>query len=153
LRQFLDEQSVQNLVVDLRHNNGGNTFLYPELVRTIVHFDAAREDRKLYVLIGRNTYSAAVNFVVDLERFTRAVFVGEPTGGKPNTHGDESPTVLPYSGMRFLLSSVYWQLSSPRDSRLWVPPGVPVPLTAQDYFANCDPALEAIRKLIQKGGK
>jgi tetratricopeptide (TPR) repeat protein len=153
LRQFLDEHKIQMLVVDLRHNNGGNTYLYGELVRTIVHFDASDENRKLFVIIGRNTYSAAVNFVVDLERFTRAVFVGEPTGGKPNTHGDESPTILPYSGLRFLLSCVYWQLSSPRDSRLWIPPSIPVPLSAQDYFANRDPALELVLKLGPQGGK
>jgi tetratricopeptide (TPR) repeat protein len=147
LRQFLDKSKVQKLVVDLRHNNGGNTYLYNELVRTIVHFDAAEPSRKLFVLIGRNTYSAAVNFAVDLERFTRAVFVGEPTGGKPNTHGDESPTVLPYSGLHFLLSCVYWQLSSPRDTRLWIPAAIPVPLTAQDYFANRDRALDFVLEL------
>jgi hypothetical protein len=152
LQQFLGEHKTQNLMVDLRHNNGGNTFLYNELVRTIVHFDASGVNRKLFVLIGRNTYSAAVNFAVDLERLTRAVFVGEPTGGKPNTHGDESPTVLPYSRLRFLLSSVYWQLSSPRDSRLWIPASIPVPLSAQDYFANRDPVLESVLKLCSPGG-
>ncbi|MFL5340741.1 MAG: TPR end-of-group domain-containing protein [Gemmataceae bacterium] len=150
LSRFLDEHHIQNLVVDLRHNNGGNTYLYPELVRTIVHFDAGSDDRKLFVLIGRNTYSAATNFVVDVERFTRAVFVGEPTGGKPNTHGDESPTVLPYSGLRFLLSCVYWQLSSPRDTRVWIAPSFPVSLSAADYFANRDPAMEAVLELIRK---
>jgi hypothetical protein len=148
LRHFLDKQEIRSLVVDLRHNNGGNTYLYKELVRTIVHFDAADEKRRVFVLIGRGTYSAAVNFVVDLERFTRAVFIGEPTGGKPNTHGDESPTVLPYSGLYFLLSCVYWQLSSPRDSRLWIPATIPIPLTAEDYFANRDRALEWILKQV-----
>jgi tetratricopeptide (TPR) repeat protein len=150
LRRFLDEHKIRTLVVDLRHNNGGNTYLYKELIRTIVHFDAADENRQLFVLIGRDTYSAAVNFAVDLERFTRAAFVGEPTGGKPNTHGDESPTVLPYSGLHFLLSSVYWQLSSPRDSRLWIPATISVPLTATDYFANRDPVLESVLQLSTK---
>jgi hypothetical protein len=150
LRRFLDEQKIRTLVVDLRHNNGGNTYLYKEMIRTVVHFDAAEENRQLFVLIGRGTYSAAVNFAVDLERFTRAVFVGEPTGGKPNTHGDESPTILPYSGLHFLLSSVYWQLSSPRDSRLWIPATISVPLTAEDYFANRDPVLELVLQLSNK---
>jgi tetratricopeptide (TPR) repeat protein len=150
LRKSLDENRVRNLIVDLRHNNGGNTYLYPELVRTLVHFDAGGDDRKFYVLIGRGTYSAAMNFGIDVERFTRAVFVGEPTGGKPNSHGDESPTVLPYSGLNFLLSCVYWQLASPRDTRLFITPSIPVTLTAEDYFANRDPALDAILRLIRK---
>src|SRR5262249_1134297 len=82
------------------------------------------------------------NFALDLERLTGAIFIGEPTGGKPNTHGDESPTILPYSGLHVGLSAVYWQLSSPRDSRLWIAPKIPVQLSAEDYFANRDPALE-----------
>jgi hypothetical protein len=149
LRRFLNENEVDNLIIDLRHNNGGNTYLYPELLKTIIAFDA-REGKKLYALIGRNTYSAAQNFAVDLERMTNAVFVGEPSGGKPNTHGDESHVILPYSGLHAGLSAVYWQLSSPRDSRLWIAPTIPVSLTAEDYFANRDPVMEIITKLINQ---
>jgi hypothetical protein len=55
--------------------------------------------------------------------------------------------------LRFLLSCVYWQLSSPRDTRLWIPPVIPVPLSAKDYLANRDPALEVVMELIRKGRK
>ncbi|HEX7709163.1 MAG TPA: hypothetical protein VF701_22100 [Thermoanaerobaculia bacterium] len=148
LRGVLAEHEPRHLVLDLRHNNGGNSYLYPELLRTLVAFDV-QGDRSLFVLIGRNTFSAAQNLVVDLERLTNAIFVGEPTGGKPNTHGNEAEVVLPYSGLRFGLSSVYWQLSSPRDHRHWITPHVPVPLSAAEYFANRDPAMEAVRELTQ----
>ena len=36
---------------------------------------------RLGVLISRSTFSAAENFITDLERRTRAVFVGETSGG------------------------------------------------------------------------
>jgi len=152
LRRFLNETEVDNLIVDLRHNNGGNSYLYPELLKTIIAFDA-REGKKLYVLIGRNTYSAAQNFVVDLERMTNAVFIGEPSGGKPNTHGDESHVILPYSGLHAGLSAVYWQISSPRDTRVWIAPEIPVEISAKDYFANRDPAMETLTTIIQKNRK
>lgn len=148
LRRFLNEHAdVQNLIVDVRHNNGGNTYLYPELVKTIAAFDA-REGNKVYVVIGRNTFSATINFIVDLDRLTNAVFVGEPSGGKPNAHGDARPSILPFSKIQFGLSSVYWQLSSPRDSRAWIAPDIPVELTAKDYFANRDPVMETLIKVI-----
>jgi tetratricopeptide (TPR) repeat protein len=148
LRNLIKQQEPRHLVLDLRNNNGGSVYLYPELLRTLVAFDA-RDDRSLFVLIGRNTFSAAQNLIVDLERLTNAIFVGEPSGGKPNTHGNEAEVVLPYSGLHFGLSAVYWQQSSPRDQRNWIAPHVPVTLSAGEYFANQDPAMDIVRQLIQ----
>ena len=36
------------------------------------------------MLTGRTTFSAAGNFVAEVERFTRARLIGEPPGGSPN---------------------------------------------------------------------
>jgi tetratricopeptide (TPR) repeat protein len=139
---------VRNLIVDVRRNNGGDTYLYPELLRTLIGFDQ-QEGTRLAILIGRNTFSATTNLITDLDRLTNAVFVGEPSGGKPLTAGgDESSVVLPWSGLSFLLSSAVWQLTSPRDTRLWITPNVPVQLSARDYFANRDPVLEAALRLV-----
>jgi hypothetical protein len=140
---------IRNLIIDLRHNNGGNTYDYPRLITTLAAFEA-RPATKLYALIGRNTFSAAGNFIVDLERFSDVIFVGEPSGAKPNSYGDESPTTLPFSRIQGGFSSVYWQLSSPRDERSWIAPQVPVQLTAKDYFMNRDPAMETVLALIDR---
>jgi hypothetical protein len=51
------------------------------------------------------------------------------------------------------LSAVYWQLSSPRDSRLWIAPKIPVQLSAADYFGSRDPALDAIMTIIREQEK
>lgn len=150
-RKVLAERGVRNLVVDVRRNNGGNTYLYPELLRTLIRFDAG-EGNRLFVLIGRRTFSATSNFIADLDRLSDAVFVGEASGGKPLTlGGDGSDVVLPFSGMRAGLSNVTWQLTAPRDTRLWIAPDVPVALTAADYFANRDPVLETVLEMIRGG--
>jgi tetratricopeptide (TPR) repeat protein len=139
---------VRNLIVDVRRNNGGNTYLYPELLRTLIGFDQ-QEGTRLAVLIGRNTFSATANFITDLDRLTNAVFVGELSGGKPLTlGGDESSVVLPWSGLAFLLSSAVWQLTAPRDTRLWIAPDVPVQLSARDYFSNRDPVMDTVLRLF-----
>lgn len=138
----------RHLILDLRHNNGGNSFTYVELLRTLVAFSAG-EDRKVYVLIGRNVYSAAANLSTDLERLVRPVFVGEPTSGTGNQWGDESPFILPYSGLGGAFSGVRWQLGNPWDQRRSIVPQVPVQLTAGDYFAGRDPALDAVFRLIR----
>ncbi|HXG98972.1 MAG TPA: hypothetical protein VNI79_00975 [Sphingomicrobium sp.] len=147
LRRELDQRPVKNLILDLRHNNGGNTFNYAELMRTAIAF-SAKEGNQLYVLIGRNVYSAAANFTTDIERLGNPIFVGELTGNTGNQEGDEGQILLPYSGWRASVGAVWWQLSSPWDKRRGIPPHVPVQLTAKAYFAGEDPVLDTVGKLI-----
>lgn len=147
LRDTLRADRPEALVLDLRRNNGGNTFLYTDLLRRLVAYDAA-PGTALYVLVGRNTYSAALNLATDLDRLTDATFVGEPTGGKPNTHGNESAVELPYSGLTAGLSAVYWQHSVPQDERLGVTPDLPARLSSEAYLQGRDPVLDATRRLL-----
>lgn len=149
LRQAIAGGKPRHLILDVRHNNGGNSFSYVELLRTLVAFSAG-EGQKVYVLIGRNVYSAAANLSTDLERLVRPVFVGEPTSGTGNQWGDESRFILPYSGLTGAFSGVRWQLSNPWDERRSIVPQVPVQLTAGDYFAGRDPALDAVFRLIRE---
>jgi tetratricopeptide (TPR) repeat protein len=152
LRQFFYKQTeTQNLIVDLR-GNGGNGYLYPELLRTIIGFDA-KQGNRVFALIDRGVGSAATNFTVDLDRLTNAVFVGEPMGGQPRQTGDPRFFNLPYSGVQVMLSAVVWNLSGPRETRRWLSPDIPVALTSTDYFANRDPVMETVIGLINKNAK
>jgi tetratricopeptide (TPR) repeat protein len=141
LRTALDNPLIDSVIVDMRLNNGGNSFLYPELVRTLVAF-STRPGKQVYVLIGRGVYSAAGNFATDLERFANPIFVGEPTGNMGNQEGDEGSVTLPYSGLTATIAAVKWQLSHPWDARRTIVPQLPVALTAADYFAGRDPVLD-----------
>lgn len=143
----LDTTTAKNLILDLRHNNGGTTQIYPELLRTLIAYSRV-EGRQVWVLIGRRTFSAAGNFVTDLERLTNPIFVGEASSECCNLYGDPVSVTLPYSGTRGELTAVKWQLSAPGDRRREMSPEVPVQLTARAYFAGQDPALEAIYRLI-----
>ena len=147
LRKSIQEIKPRNIILDIRHNNGGNTFTYPELLRTLTAFSTI-EGNKVYALIGRNVYSAAANLSADLERLVRPIFVGEPTGAAGNQWGDESIYVLPYSGIMGAFAGVRWQTSHPWDQRRCIVPQFPVQLTAKAYFEGRDPALEAIFQTI-----
>ena len=50
------------------------------------------------MIIGRDTFSAAQNTISELERRTKAILVGEPTGSSPNFIGESLAIPLPYSG-------------------------------------------------------
>ncbi|MBT8400209.1 MAG: hypothetical protein KJO98_07020 [Rhodothermia bacterium] len=147
LAYALHDTGSRNLIVDVRHNNGGNNSLLRPLVRVLVDFDMG-EDHRLLVITGRNTFSAAQNFVNRVERLTDAVFVGEPSSSSPNFVGEETNLHLPWSRLRGSMSSKYWQDSDPGDRRPWISPDVPVALSAADYFSGVDPVMDAIDPLL-----
>jgi hypothetical protein len=149
----LSEGQQRFLILDLRHSNGGVTNMYPELLRTVVAFSRA-PDHQLYALIGRRSYSATGNFISDLERLANPIFVGEASSECCNLHGDPSSVTLPYSKVQSELTAVRWKLSrNAFDGRREMSAHVPVQLTADDYFAGKDPALDAVFRLIVSARK
>lgn len=140
----INTQPVEKLVLDLRWNNGGNTFLTLPFLHRLI--GAAQVNRRggLYAIIGRRTYSAAQNFTTMLELHTEVTFVGEPSGSCPNFVGETSEVRLPYSNLTLNVSDLYWQTSWPTDQRTWTQPLLYAPPTWAAYRENCDLALEAI---------
>src|SRR5688572_659357 len=146
----LRSASYSNLVVDVRLNGGGNTFLLPPLIQAIASFAVADTTRRVYVITSRHTYSAAQNFVGKLEWLLNPVFVGEPTGSSPNFTGESTATVLPYSRLMVGISNRMHMNSDWEDKRAWIAPQLPVPLSSADFFAGRDPALQAIISVVSQ---
>ncbi|MBL9124623.1 MAG: DUF1080 domain-containing protein, partial [Planctomycetaceae bacterium] len=143
LLQFVDAHpEINRLVLDFRRNGGGDTFLNRPLIQGLVRSRLNRPGG-LAVLIGRDTFSAAQNTITEIERHTEAIFVGEPSGSRPNFIGESVEFTLPYSNHGVSISDLYWVTSSPLDRRMWIAPKVYVPPTAADFLARRDPALEA----------
>jgi len=105
-----------------------------------------KRDRRgrLYVIIGRSTFSAAQNLSTLIERHTEAIFVGEPTGSSPTFVGETIDFQLPYSGVWANVSDLLWQSGWPMDERTWIAPLLYTPPTFAAFRENRDPALEAI---------
>jgi C-terminal processing protease CtpA/Prc len=131
------------LVVDIRRNNGGdNTLLRPLIVALIR--SRFNQTGRLFVVTGRLTFSAAMNFATQVQRYTEATFVGEPTGAPPNHYGETTRLKLPNSGITVLYSSLRWQDADPRDTRPWIEPSVRVPVLYTDYHTGRDPVLDSV---------
>ena len=143
---FVRDHDVERFVLDLRENSGGNLDLNGPVIHGLVAAEKVNRPGHLFVVIGRDTYSAAMHLAVSLERHTYASFVGEPTGSRPNHFGDTREVTLPASGMVVEISELYWQQSDPRDDRPWITPDLPAALRFSDFLAHRDPALEAIRR-------
>ena len=150
LFEFVAAHAVDRLVLDVRLNGGGNNYLNRSLLLGIIRSTKIDRRGKLFVIIGRQTFSAAQDFVDELERYTNAIFVGEPTGESVNQFGDPTPIVLPNSGITVSASTLWWQFADPRDQRKWTGPQIAAELTSQDYRNNFDPAMDAILKYVPK---
>lgn len=144
LQAAVEEYPLERFVVDLRWNGGGNLFTAKPFTAFIAGNAKINQRGKLFVLLGRHTFSAASWFTSSLEFKTKAIFVGEPTGALPNHYGDPRPIRLPHSGLQPNLSTIYWQNSFPWDKRPATQPDILVEPTAADWLANKDAALEAV---------
>ena len=144
LFKFINENEVEKFVIDMRWNNGGNTFLNHPLLLGVIRNEKINQRGKLFIIIGRKTFSAAQNSITFFDRFTNPIFVGEPSGSSPNFIGEETPFVLPYSKIQVNISNLYWASSSPLDFRTWIAPTLYTPPTFEMYKVNRDSAMEAI---------
>ena len=129
---------VRRIVIDVRMNGGGDNTTYGPLLGVL---ERPAVGRKTVVLTGRVTFSAAGNFVAEVEARTRARLIGEPTGGAPNQWGDNTLIELPVSGLVLRLANQYVQVTKAGDRRTTIRPDVRVDLTAADFFAGRDPVL------------
>ena len=136
---------VRRVVVDLRHNSGGENGSYPPLLAALQDLPAGT----VRLLTSRTTFSAATNFVAEVLSSTDALLVGEPMGGAPNMWGDAREVVLPGTGVVVHVATRLWELGGV-DLRSTVPVDVQVPVTWADWSAGRDPAHE--RALVGEGG-
>jgi tetratricopeptide (TPR) repeat protein len=144
LLEHVADHDVDRLVIDVRANGGGNTFLEMPLLHSLIGSRKVNRRGRLFVIIGRATFSAAQNFATLLQRHTEAIFVGEPTGSSPTFVGESVEFRLPYSGLRANVSDLLWQSSWPMDYRTWIAPTLYAPPTFEAFAANRDPAMNAI---------
>lgn len=142
LSTFVSTHDVEKLIVDLRFNGGGNNFVSVPLLEAIIGCKA-NQAGKLFVLTSRNTFSAAIVLTAQLERYTAAILVGEPTPSEPNFVGENNYLTLPYSGIRVSLSNLYWQNSHAMDHRKWIAPKIPVTWNFEEMVHGRDPGLAA----------
>lgn len=140
----LDTLTVDQVIVDVRNNIGGNNSLNGPFVRVLVEHPKLQAPGSLYAILGRRTFSAATDFVASLENRTPAIFAGEPTGGSPNHYGNPTTLTLPETGHQVRVSRFFWEHSVRTDRRTSTEPQLAVALRSHDYFGGHDPVLAAV---------
>lgn len=138
----IDSGDINQVIIDLRRNSGGDSRLLEPLITGIKAREAINQPGKLYVLIGPDVYSSAVLNAVQLQRDTAALLVGEPTGQPPNHYGEMKTLTLLNTGLVVTYSTNYFTYVD--EDMAALEPDILVISTAQDLFAGRDPVLEAV---------
>lgn len=140
LRAALELPGVERLVIDLRHNTGGNSNVLGVFVPELGAHPRLAAPGALCALIGPKTFSSGMRNAYELRTQAHARLLGEPTGGKPNAYGEVRYFQLPRSGLRGQYSSVAFHDMGPDGPA--IEPDVLVAPTSADWFAGADPVLE-----------
>jgi len=148
---FIDENKVEKMVYDVRLNGGGNNYNNKALIKGIMARPKINKKGNFFYIIGRNTFSAAQNLTNEIENYTEAIMVGEPTGENKNFYGDNRKLTLPHSKLDAYLSFAWWQDMPAWENKEYTIPHVAASMTFDEYRANQDPVLEAALDYTEKG--
>jgi hypothetical protein len=141
--QTLANNKVDKLVFDMRFNGGGNSVQGTQFIEKLAKFLENNSKIKLYVVLGRNTFSSAILNAMDFKRLTNAVFVGEETSGKPNHFGEVKNFKLPSSGIRIDYSTKYFKRTDEKVTT--ISPDIKLEPSFSDFASGIDPVYEWIK--------
>ncbi len=147
LLKFMDENPVERMVIDLRQNGGGNSAIFDPFISALSKRTDVNRAGRLFVFVGRGTFSSAYLNALRLKKETKAILVGEPTGQRPNAYGEVRTMNLPHSKLLVQYSTRFFKTMN--DDLPSLAPDVPVERSSGDYVSGRDPVLE--RAMNYKG--
>lgn len=141
IRKVIEEQHPPKLVIDMRDNGGGNSRLLMPFIKYLKS-SYLNEKGRLYVLIGRHTFSSAILNTQAIKAATYAITVGEATSGNATHFGEVRTYTLPKTHIIVGYSTKVFHTDKDNDGS--VNPDVVLPVTFANYKNLKDEALEYV---------
>jgi hypothetical protein len=131
------------LVVDLRHNGGGDSRPFDALLSALRRDPALQAPGRIYGVIDRGTFSSATLDAVQLRTETRAQLIGEPTGDPANQWGEQRWLFLTdYLPVHY--STHYFDPAPRYHGKPYVAPDIPVETSLTDLLDGVDAVMSTI---------
>lgn len=134
---------VDKVVIDLRNNFGGNSRLLESFIQDLKNWLLEDDRRRLFTIIGRDTFSSALLNAYSLKNDAGAILVGEASGGKPNCYGEVLFLELLNSKLRIRYSTKYYDIIVD-DSQESLFPDMKFDIKFDDFIKCKDPVMEYI---------
>jgi len=142
----IDEKRPYKLIIDFRHNNGGNYNKSRPLIDGIKARPWLNQKGKIWAITSRTTFSASSTTCIFLKQETNTTLIGEPGRTHPNKADNNEYMNLPNS--KILVEHTtkikkHWPELGKLD---YIPVDVEVTLTFHNYLEGSDPVLDHIFK-------
>lgn len=146
LRQIKEKGMEVKVAIDLRLNGGGASIIAIPLIDGLQEAVEKGElkTENIYVIIGRSTFSSAIINAFELKEAINPIFIGEPTGGKPNHYGELKSFHLPNSGIRIWYSTKYFKFIEEDTDSFY--PDVLIERTSEYIIKGIDPVLTYLKE-------
>lgn len=143
LRSELKTGKIKKLILDVRWNSGGSNGPGYRLAREIAQDRTLNQKGRLFVLVGRRTFSAALNVANEFRNRTKAVLIGEPTSGTSVHFGAVQYFTLPQTKILVQYSTKYIDSGGDDDSGGSLVPDIVIEPTFEDFANGIDPVADA----------
>ncbi|WP_276481429.1 S41 family peptidase [Paraflavitalea pollutisoli] len=164
---LLQQAGKQQLILDLRNNQGGDFEPGRHLLRYLIdrpvsYLPGSAEHRnlqptpnrftgQLFVLINGGSFSNTAIVCSYLQQINRAVFIGEETGGNPvEISGNATGIVLPHTQLQAYISTTNYRITDQRQQGQGLSPTYPVAATIKQLINGEDAVMQAALKLAQQ---
>jgi hypothetical protein len=137
----LKREHPDKLVIDLRQNGGGDYNVgLKHLIEPLRKDKDINRKGHLFVLIGPNTFSAAMSNAAQFRTMTEATLVGQTIGERPNSYQEVKQFTLPNSHFAVHYSTRFYKFVEATDNV--VAPDKEIIPTWEEYKTGHDPVLE-----------
>jgi hypothetical protein len=143
LFRAMEERPVERLVIDLRQNSGGEPKIAEPLIEGLARRYEFTDEGRLFVLVGRRTFSAALTNAAQLRSRAGARIVGEAPRGKPNSPSEGRDVDLKRTKIFFTVSTQFVERDPALGDAEFLPVDVEATLSFDQYRRAQDPVLEA----------
>lgn len=141
----IENNPIEKFIFDLRFNSGGSSLQGRKLIEKLSECEKVNERGKLFVILGRRTFSSAIINAMNFKNLTKAIFVGEETSGSPNHYGEVKSMILPKSGLIVNYSTKYIKTTDENIQTL--KPDINIELSYSEYMQGIDPVYNTIIEL------
>ena len=143
--ELIGKEHPDKVVIDLRRNGGGDyNHGLQYLIRPLQQDKSINRKGHLFVLIGPDTFSAAMSNATQFRTMTNATLVGEPIGERPNTFQEPREFTLPNSRLVVRYSTRFYKFATGKENI--IVPDKQIEQSWTDYKVGRDNALEWVLK-------
>lgn len=141
-----DSIGLRKLIIDVRQNTGGEPLIAQYLVNELMKRKSDLDKKKIYVLVGRRTFSAALTNALQLRK-AGALIVGEPSRGKPNNPSEGRDITMKSMKMWATVSTQFVERDADLRDAQYIPVDHPIEQTYEDHSQGIDTVLEYVLDL------